>query len=185
MQFLLDKHGTTGTDAYMRLLEYAAKHFDVNDPGTYLDSQRHLFSILFPLCCKKTGKLIIETFQGLGLAKFSFHGKSLKGKERKMSRLNPEFVPIWCREFFCFCFCFLLLLGVNNNHRSNNKRMKGGGKKGFYTNARMPPLSLDTFNGKAHSHLFKKGGLSGVMMAKNKKMSPLCRLYGDLIDAKT
>ena len=87
MQILLDKHGTTGTDAYMRLLEYAAKHFDVNDPGTYLESQRFLLSTLFPLCCKKTGKLICETFQGLGLVKFSYHGKEVLFKV-------PEIIPL-------------------------------------------------------------------------------------------
>lgn len=91
MQILLDKHKTTGTDAYIRLLEYAAKHFDVNDPGTYLESQRHLFSILFPLCCNKTGKSICETFQNLGLAKFVFRGREVLFKVPEMIKLADEY----------------------------------------------------------------------------------------------
>lgn len=98
MQILLDKHGTTGTDGYMRLLEYAAQHFDVNNPGTYLESQRHLLSILFPLCCKKTGKLIIETFQGLGLAKFSFHGKEILFKVPEIIHIGDEYTAKVLKE---------------------------------------------------------------------------------------
>lgn len=91
MQILIDKHGITGTDAFIRLLEYAAKNFDVTQPGIYLESQRHLFSILFPLSCKKTGKLICETFQNLGLAKFEWRRKEVLFKVPLIIELADEY----------------------------------------------------------------------------------------------
>lgn len=92
MQIILDKHGTRGTDAYMRLLEYAAKHFDVdNNPGVYVESTRQFFSKIFPTSCQKTSKKILKTFQNFDIGEFEFRGKEIIFTVKKIIELADEY----------------------------------------------------------------------------------------------
>jgi hypothetical protein len=76
MQLILDKHGPVATDAFIRLMEYTARNFDVEMPGIYNASLRDFCSKVFPLCGKNKAKKILETFQNHGILKFTILGHS-------------------------------------------------------------------------------------------------------------
>jgi hypothetical protein len=91
-QIILDKHGTRGTDALIRLMEYAAKHFDVDkNPGVYVESQRQFFSTIFPTSCRKTSKKILKTFQNFDIGEFEFRGKEIIFTVKKIIELADEY----------------------------------------------------------------------------------------------
>ncbi len=48
MQILLDKHGAAGPLAFILLLEYCARHFDVDNPGHFVMSKRKLYLLVSP-----------------------------------------------------------------------------------------------------------------------------------------
>ena len=77
MQMCLDKHGYAGPYAFIRLLEMLSKHLNIDDPGTFVESKRDVFSNLFPKSCPKTGKKILDFFQNVGWIKFEIYGKEI------------------------------------------------------------------------------------------------------------
>jgi len=76
-QYLLDKHGTNGIYAFIRLIEILAEHFDPETPEAFVESKRDLFNNLFPTCSNKTGKRILNSLQSMSLFKFKFLGKEV------------------------------------------------------------------------------------------------------------
>lgn len=91
MQILLDKHGTNGPYAFMRLLEIFAEHFDVDNPGSFLESKRKIFKEIFPTCCPKTGKKILEFFQAVGWLKFKIYNKEILFECEMIKDLADEY----------------------------------------------------------------------------------------------
>ena len=76
-QILLDKFGTKGPFAWVRLLEILAKHLNPETPDTFVESKRHIFNEIFPTCCHKTGKKILDFFQYMGWLKYKIYGKEI------------------------------------------------------------------------------------------------------------
>ena len=76
-QILLDKFGTKGPYAWIRLLEILAKHLDPETPDTFVESKRHIFNEIFPKCCHKTGKKILDFFQYADWLKYEIYGKEI------------------------------------------------------------------------------------------------------------
>lgn len=76
-QILLDKFGTKGPYAWIRLLEILAKHLNPETPDTFVESKRYIFNEIFPKCCHKTGKKIFDFFQNVGWLKYKIYGKEI------------------------------------------------------------------------------------------------------------
>ena len=76
-QILLDKFGTKGPYAWMRLLEIFAKHLNPEAPDTFVESKRQIFNEIFPKCCHKTGKTILDFFQSVGWLKYRILGREI------------------------------------------------------------------------------------------------------------
>lgn len=76
-QSILDRHGYAGIYAYMKMLERFASRFEPDTPGLFLENKRALFSTLFPICCHKTGKKILEFFQELKIINYKIKNKEI------------------------------------------------------------------------------------------------------------
>ncbi len=90
-QICLDKFGPKGPYAYIRLLEIFAKHFDPETPETFVESKRKIMVEIFPTCGQKTGKKILDFFQGVGLLKYMIRGKEILFTCQVMKELADEY----------------------------------------------------------------------------------------------
>lgn len=90
-QILLDTFGTKGPYAWVRLMEIFTEDFDVDNPGIFLESKRKIFNEIFPTCCQKTGKKILDFFQSVGWIKYKIEGKEIWFKCDIIRELADEY----------------------------------------------------------------------------------------------
>ena len=91
MQILLDKHGTAGVYAWIRLLEVLAEHFDIEKPGIFVESKRNIYTEIFPCVGNKTGKKILDFFQLMTDFSYTIDGKTIVINCPEIRRLADNF----------------------------------------------------------------------------------------------
>lgn len=92
MEMLLDKHGTAGTHAWMRLLEILARDFDPKAPGIYEASKRKILSDIFPCVGNKTGIKILDFFQLMTDFSYEIEGKIIRINCPEIRRLAADYM---------------------------------------------------------------------------------------------
>ena len=97
-QICLDKFGTKGPYAWIRLLEILSDHFDPEKPGTFVESKRKIHAEIFPTCCRKTGKEILDFFQAMGWIKYKFYGKEILFNCNIIKELADEYTQKVLKE---------------------------------------------------------------------------------------
>lgn len=97
-QILLDTFGTKGPYAWIRLLEIFTKNFEVDNPGIFLEPKRNIFEQIFPKCCPKTGKKILDFFQNVGWIEYKIEGKQIWFKCDFIKELADEYTQKTLKE---------------------------------------------------------------------------------------
>ena len=97
-QICLDKFGTKGPYAWVRLLEVLSDHLDPEKPETFVESKRKIFSEIFPTCCSKTGKNILDFFQAMGWIKYRIYGKEILFNCNIIKELADEYTQKILKE---------------------------------------------------------------------------------------
>jgi len=98
MQILLDKHGTAGIYAWIRLLEVLAENFDVEAPGMFITSKRKIYTEIFPTLCQRTGKKILDFFQNTTSFSYKIYGKEIVINCPELRELADEYTQKILKE---------------------------------------------------------------------------------------
>jgi len=98
VEMIIIRHKFHGYFALIRMFELLTEHLNVEDPENFLFTKRRFFSNLFPFCCQKTGKTILDYFQSLGFIKYKIINKEVLIKCKQMGELADPYTKRCARK---------------------------------------------------------------------------------------